>query len=408
MEKDMGNAEQPSRVLLFTTMAFVAVSHSVYSFYTGPLISGDTFRFVDWAESIKSVGIIEMLHAPNTAGNAAINYFSFSLMLYLSKIVLGESWSWGLLVLNLLVELIAAYMVLWLMWHVSQKETRLFGIIGAGFFLIFGFDYFFWTPTMMTDTFFMGAGTLLMGALFFALNGGRKSAPYYWGLTLLLFILAFISRPTWPPFLFVMLFSAIFMRPTSIDTPEKRVTLIKRLVIGSVFVFIIATVSFSYLMMDLALMEKLHLPTVFYSVQTWFHKGIVMIRRPELLHPTPNGPLDIIMIILDRIIHFFAITAQGFRLPRIITQYIYYLPLYGFGLVAVYDLFNVRFPMTKPIWLLAFLSITLIIVYCYFISLLLLDHDWRLRLPIMPELIILAAIGIERVMGRIATRSSRG
>ena len=116
-------------------------------------------------------------------------------------------------------------------------------------------------------------------------------------------------------------------------------------------------------------------------------RGEVVDGRRETFRPPPRSAADHAVIAADRFVRFFQVTTAGFSRLHNVVNALYFIPLYVLGAIAVWKGERRRFVAALLVWIGGF---------AFFYALTVLDFDWRYRLPLMPHLIALAALGADK------------
>ena len=129
-------------------------------------------------------------------------------------------------------------------------------------------------------------------------------------------------------------------------------------------------------------------------VSTYYAEGRVIDDRPELNLSRPTIYTDYIIISLTRICYFFVFLIDAFSTRHVAYNLATFPPIYALGLFyLIAEFFRPKASKEERIWLVGVSCTALVIAIVVFNSLLLIDYDWRYRLPMMPFLAILAGLG---------------
>ena len=104
--------------------------------------------------------------------------------------------------------------------------------------------------------------------------------------------------------------------------------------------------------------------------------------------------VDIAAITADRFVHFFAVSAAGFSRAHRLANIAFYLPLYLLALIGLVT--AVRRGDDVVI-----LAAIIVLVVAFWHSLVIIDYDWRYRLPVLPYLIFIAVSAIPATKRRL-------
>lgn len=133
-------------------------------------------------------------------------------------------------------------------------------------------------------------------------------------------------------------------------------------------------------------------------------RGEVVYDQKESYRTPPRTPLDHVVIEGDRFVRFFQFTTPGYSRTHKLINSVYFAPLYALALVGLIaglrtdDERRRAFVIASSMW---------IAVFVLFHALTVLDYDWRFRVPILPQCILLAACGADAILVWWRARSSR-
>jgi len=131
--------------------------------------------------------------------------------------------------------------------------------------------------------------------------------------------------------------------------------------------------------------------------------GEVIMGRRETFRPPARSAMDHVIIVADRYVRFFQVTTSGFSYVHNAINVVYFVALYGLGLIGVADAFRRNDRKRRA---LVIVTLMWIGVFDYLYALTTLDFDWRYRTTLIPHFILLAACGLDAlVYARNAARS---
>lgn len=130
-------------------------------------------------------------------------------------------------------------------------------------------------------------------------------------------------------------------------------------------------------------------------------QGEVVWDRRETFQAPPETLLDHVAIQADRFVRFFQFTTSGFSRMHNLVNAAYYVPLYLLALLGAWRGLRGAGDRRRRV-----VQVTLlwIVIVAWFHAITILDFDWRYRLPVMPQLILLAALGVEAIAARVAVQ----
>jgi hypothetical protein len=132
--------------------------------------------------------------------------------------------------------------------------------------------------------------------------------------------------------------------------------------------------------------------------------GEVVWGHPETAHARPVSFVDHVAIEADRFVRFFQVTSARNSRAHNLYSLFYYGLLYLlalFGIVtALRDDDRRRSAVVHVtlLWILTAAALSAVSI---------LDYDWRYRLPLMPQMILLAAIGADALLRRYAVAQAQ-
>lgn len=127
--------------------------------------------------------------------------------------------------------------------------------------------------------------------------------------------------------------------------------------------------------------------------------GEVVYGRHEAARRPPVTMTDYVLLESDRFVRFFQVTAPANSRRHNAIQLIYYVPLYLLAMIGVVtslrsgDRWRKAVVEVALLWILSMAALSAATV---------LDYDWRYRMPLMPQLILLAACGADALLRRYA------
>jgi len=168
---------------------------------------------------------------------------------------------------------------------------------------------------------------------------------------------------------------------------------VRRWIVPAIAVLlVIGTFLLAAVMQDVARWPFTILRGWFAYLKIDYDKGMIAVGRPETWVSPPSQYLDFLAMIYRRWLYFFAITLSGYSKLHNLANVLYFVPAYALAAAA---LFLRRTAATT----LLFLAI---LVTSAFHGMQEVDFDHRYRLPILPPLIMLAAIGAMEIRQRFA------
>ena len=356
---------------------------SSYSFINGPILSSDSFGYVDWAESLinSSFDITEYRTSESITPSFfyILNTYIFSIFIYLSP----ENWTTYFLFFNcasLGLILLNIYIL------IDKNNGGLLSYLLALFIFICG-DSLLWPSYILLDTFY-AALTITLVNLFIFLRLSNKL--YLYVVAILIFML-FLKPQSIAVFLSVFLLVILLnIKIFFIYMNNTKITLFGVLIIfATIFTCITSDIFSTYF-------SSSQLDHVIEMAK----KGEVIRDRPETWFK-PSNFLDMFFLYLIRFISFFQPWVSSFS----VMHNLMYLFLNS---AFVISLFIYMFHKDLKICDSLFKDLTIILVLilggALFHSMTLIDHDWRYKFPYIAPISIFTALIFNEVFCNLKKR----
>lgn len=329
-----------------------------------------------------------------TATISPVFYIGFVTLVALCRTLLGAHWLAGVLVLNLMALACTGALLVNLVLHLTHSKA---GAWSALILFLICADMFNWARFVLTDTLFMAEAFALFYFIARAfLEELPRRAVRYWGMATLLLLLAPFCRPT--GVLLLVPFSGALVLWLWRRNPARRGQPLKFhpalwgvLIISLIF----GSVADAVLMQNSSLWpssaETLRLP--YYA--KLYNQGCIVNARFDTYVAAPQTLFDYLAISARRLFYFFAFYLPvGFSRGHNLLLAVFFIPTYVLITFEFYGLVKRRVGLKGDGEVVAVLAIGFITFFAYFHAHTEVDFDWRYRLPIMPHLILLAALGV--------------
>jgi len=264
------------------------------------------------------------------------------------------------------------------------------GVVAAAGFVA-GVEIIDWSRYILTDSLFLGIVTLATYLMTVALVDGAPQTAFAAGGVLLV---AFVTRPTAPQLLapFAIVLAAMWrVHRGRADgaTEMRRLTLLFLAAIPLLLVLAVAV---------LTVIVRRHTSVpVLQQVIELYRSGVVIAGRPETSSAGGTGFGNLLETLLRRLAAFFSITAKGFSPAHTIAATLYSVPLYTAAAAGVLTLLRQR-GARPPREIAAYVALLTACVIWISQALVIIDFDWRYRLPAMPPLLLLASLGVTSLL----------
>lgn len=311
-----------------------------------------------------------------------------------SQSVAGEHWPILIVAINVLADASLATMLFavasWL------TASRIFAFIAALLYLG-SFEVFMWVRYVLTDPIF--AALAFVPFMLIVRNILRRTCTA--GNVIAIGVATFAALLARPTGVFIAAVAAIGIWIMYRVSRGRPVALTRGAIAAVAFAAIVFIVVVLAVMNDPSLWPLPWMRNGITSMSTEFHRGRVVIDRPET-YLVPHSFAGIVAVFAARVVRFFQFAARGHSRVHNIVNFVYFLPLYVFALIGVATAGRVRDERVRvgivftAIWVGAI---------ALFHGLTLVDFDWRYRLPVMPQLILLAVAGLQAVSSRLSNQA---
>ena len=393
MKALISNFSQNRTILLLGGLVFLV--HGLYILNTGIKLCPDGSTYSQWADKLVSLNFNIAEHVNYYQNPRGLMYMGFVTIVAMNKYILGPSWEYGVMFFNLFCDVMTSFLILTIVWKSTQKILPL---ILVGILYTLSLEICLWLSFVLTDVSFMFLSFLVLYLSYISSTKERKQALWLWIVTFFVVFLSMAFRPG-----VIQLFAFIvfaFIAYIKIDATDSKVRAISARNYGLLVatLAILGIFSFAYIIQD---PSRLLVDSLINYAEGWrlYYirgeglDGVVVFNRPYTYHNTPVSLLDYVLIILDKFLHFFAISTKAYSLKHKIFNCLYFIPTYGLILISINELFRKKSQLSSKEWRLVLLSVIFVLIFALFHSITILDYDWRYRLPCIPPLIVLAGIG---------------
>jgi len=375
-------------VLIYSLLLLIGIA---YTAIKGVQIAPDTGTYSQWADIL----IRNHFHYSSYLSDAPAStfYVGWVTVVALLKLALSSQWVVGLVALNIILFAAIGTALISIVGLLSDTKIP---VLLAGLMYAVSFDLWQWVSFALSD---ISALALTFSPFFiYVLFLNRRHIGYFLGIWAIL-VLAVSYRPTSIPLLTTFAICTIATIQTKAATPESRARYSRFLLSFTMIGIIIVLVLGSLLVQNPNLWPFDFARSEVDFTSQLYDKGIVIHDRPETFHQPPVALIDYIAITFDKFIHYFSPTAEGFSLIHKVISVLFYLPLYclaGFGFLC---LFRKDGYSRTSTWLVALAAALFVLFFASYHAVLIIDFDWRYRVPCIPVLILLAALGVNRIAG---------
>jgi 4-amino-4-deoxy-L-arabinose transferase-like glycosyltransferase len=292
-------------------------------------------------------------------------------------------WEAILLAINTICAAVTAVFLMKLVRAVTDSTAA---AVAALLFYVCAHDIFVWIGWLLTDHIYTMLSVIVFALLVRGIANSKtdnlsRSLKMYAALAL-----AVITRPVG----FVLLPLTVVMQWVFV----KRDTKVNRRAVWILFVsgFIAAIVVHAYFFQDMRRWPSDFMRPKLQEYADREQSGEVVWGHTETFHAPPVSFGDHVSIEADRFVRFFQVTSERNSRGHNLYSILYYLLLYALALFGIAtalrgdDRRRSAVVHVTLLWILTAAALSAVSI---------LDYDWRYRLPLMPQMILLAAIGTE-------------
>ena len=375
----------------------VALVYAVISLRRGAVLSADSARYSQWADLLIAAhfNYVSWSSAANGGVVPPLAYAGWVTIVALSKLILGPAWATGILILNLVLAIAVVAMVLRLVERVTSSRLI---VAGAGVAFLVAFELWLWIPYALSDVSFM---FLACTVLYLLCTDGKKG----WLRRLLpvaLALLALVYRPAGLPLLMLVVVATLFRPRLQSLGVDARAAIARWSALSLCLLIALAVVLEAALMTNPGSWPFPIMSSWIQELSKEYGQGVVIYGRPDTYHTSSSGLLAFVWLNIDRLRWFFAFSAQGFSRGHVLANAAFFIPVYLGWLAALVSLMRQRGGLTWSAWWTVAVGTLFVVLFWVFHSLQYIDYDWRYRLPCVPVLIMLGAIGWQQVIREVS------
>jgi hypothetical protein len=399
---------KPDQYLKIKTFCIflLAIWWSLYVYRRGVVMSPDSYRFSTWADILIKFNFnpFDFIENSYLAHPFPPNfYFNFVTIAAISKVLLGENWGLGVVVVNLLAGVFAALILVKATLAITGKPAC---AIFAGLFLLLCHDFYLWMPYVLSDTLF----SIICFSIFILITSLYQQPAEHLKRVVGIIILlcyAMFFRPSWPPLLMFAILSVplvFFFSLKTADSNERHNFLIRCVLLACIFIPAIIFCN-SYFMLH---PDKWPFPVfgdTISHIAPDYHQGIVLREHTETFHSPSSDILSFALISAHKLVAFFYLSVDSYSFKHTLYNYIFFPPLYGLSIFAIVKLFKKDNGPAFLNWWFIFSCTLFIFGFAFFHSLLQIDSDFRYRVPCLLPLIFLAGLGLNELINGFSKRA---
>jgi hypothetical protein len=362
--------------------AALLVLFGAYVARGGAMMSPDSVWYEDAGRALARGGFRPgALLAHARQSELPVFYFGFTYLSAAAQELFPAHWKLAIALANAAALAGTGYLALRLARAATGSTAVVLGVF-AGFALLH--DQFQWVRYVTTDSTFqlLALSVFSLTCAGFRADAGPARSARFAGAAALAALSVFCRPPG-----LVLCAWVVFVLAAAPRGPERRPPGWGRTAAVAALLCALAIGVQAFLMA-----KPDHMPPAlrlaFDPVWRGLAAGAVVDARPETY--TERGATA---TMLWRVAYFFAPWSRAFSTAHTVANAAVYLPVYLLGALGLRSAFAARSPLPPAARDVAVLAALFVAAFAVFHALTLLDYDWRYRLPAVPALLLLAAVG---------------
>ncbi|MDH4183795.1 MAG: hypothetical protein OEV92_06215 [Nitrospinota bacterium] len=385
-------------LLLIAMAGAIFAMDGVYLLYKGAKTSSDSMTYSAWADLMISKNFSAAAFLKESSFVVPpVFYLGWVYVVALFKTVLGPSWGAGVAIMNLFMSALICFLVFSI---VSRVTNSLISVATAFLLSLVCYEYHLWVPFALSDISYTALSTwifYLLVSLHSSKDGRIKIA-----LAISFFAMfSMIYRPSATPIVVAAIIGGAIIYFAHAGALARRASFARRLISALVLIFAIVSAGHALVMKETSLWPFSFAKGWIKQLSGEYHAGIVVFSRPETYDPPPVNASDFFAISMKKLAYFCAIDSQSFSRSHRVVNYLFFAPAYLLAALALGSILSPKSHLTEREWMAGLLCFITLLCYIGFHGLQQVDFDWRYRLPCVPLLIILAAIGMAELTARL-------
>lgn len=380
----------PARTIYALT-AVIAVAYALIAGRAGIRVSPDTTTFSGWADLLIAHGFnIPTYLNEQTFVVPPVLYLGWILVVAAFKSVLGDGWMAGIVLLNCGALVVGAYLTLQAVRRITQSSASL--LLAGALFLVAA-DLMIFVPFVLSDLIFWGLSTCVLTiGVALASAGADQSRPRAMrtvaaGTFITVIALAF--RPAALP-LVTFWIAAVTLR----FAPNIKGRGLQVLLGTAAALSLIAIAIHAAVLMDPSLWPFGPLPGMLQLLAGEYRAGILVYAPGASLAVAPASDwMSAMRLTIEKLTYFLSPWQPDYSAAHTIVNLLFFAPAYGLTLAALLNARRLFSPQQRAAAVLLLFSLAVSVFH----AMMQIEYDHRYRLPILPALIMLAAIGLESV-----------
>lgn len=366
----------------------VIAAYGAWMFAAGARVSVDSQTYSRWADTLIAMhfNIPAYLREQDVVVPPVL-YVLWILVVAVLKLTLGASWTTGIVVLNWLSFASGSRVTLRRIRELTASSAGL--LLGVWLFLT-AVDLLMFVPFVLSDLMFWALSTAVIGCALQLTTDRELPSPLKTiALGSVLSVIALAFRPVGIPLLAVwMLAVAAIPAPAVLDRFGSFVTAL--VLAGAVAVMFLH----GYLLMHPSAWPFGSTPTFLTVLSDEYRRGVLVYApQSDLVVPGAITTVAAVRITLQKLLYFLTPWLPHYSVAHTWLNLAFFVPAYGLSAAALANRGRLLPAQRRA----ASLLIIYMIALCVFHAMMQIEFDHRYRLPMLPALIMLSAIGLEAV-----------
>jgi hypothetical protein len=379
----------PRRLLLLLWIA-VWSAYGLWAWRAGVHTGVDTTLHSRWADSL-------IAHGFNVSSFLREQDFYIPPFLYLGwiivvagmKSVLGASWMLAVVFLNWLSFGVGSYGVLNAVRRTTASAAGL--LLAVSLFVVAG-DLLIFIPFVVSDLIFWGIAsiTLVAGCRLATAEPNDDGAIPIAVLGSMLVLFALVFRPSAPP---LLVFWIVGLASSFARGPFDRFA--TAIIATAAVLALVAIAWHAAIVIDPGAWPFGSLPEIFTVLGKEYRAGVLLVISTDstlAVEPAVTW-LGAMRLTAQKVLYFLTPWLPWYSRVHTLINLAFFLPAYGLTIAAMMNRDRLATPQRRAVTVLMLFVFSVVVFHV----LLQLDYDHRYRLPLLPALIMLAAIGLESV-----------
>jgi len=371
--------------------AGVWAAYGLWAWRAGVRTGVDTTLYSRWADLLIAHGFnVSSFLREQDFYIPPFLYLGWIVLLAAVKSVIGASWMQAIVFLNWLSFGAGSYGVLHAVRRTTASTASL--LLAVSLFMAAG-DLLIFIPFVLSDLIFWGIAsvTLVAGCRLATAEPDDDRAIPTAVLGSVLVLYALVFRPSGLP-LFV--FWIVALASSFVRGPFDRFA--TRIIATAAILALVAIAWHAAIVIEPGAWWPFgHLPEIFTVLGKEYRAGILLVVSPESnlgVEPAATW-LGAMRLTAQKVLYFVTPWLPSYSRVHTLINLAFFLPAYGLTIAAMMNRDRLVAPQRRAVVILVLFVLSVVVFH----ALLQLDYDHRYRLPLLPALIMLAAIGLESV-----------